>query len=209
VSEHVDAQAMWNERYSDSGRIWSGRPNARLVEVADGLTPGVALDLGCGEGGDARWLAEQGWRVVAVDISDTALERAAADSADLADRIDFQQHDLMQTFPDGTFDLVSAQFLHSPVPWERERLLRRAADAVAVGGTLFIVDHGEAPPWASKLAKHVHDFPTAQQVIDGLALDLTHWDIVRAEAAAREAVGPEGQPGHLIDNVIVLRRQSR
>jgi SAM-dependent methyltransferase len=209
VSEHVDAQAMWNERYSESDRIWSGRPNTRLVEVTADLTPGAALDLGCGEGGDARWLAAQGWQVVAVDISDTALQRAAADSGDLAARIDFQRHDLMQTFPEGTFDLVSAQFLHSPVPWDREQLLRRAADAVAVGGTLFIVDHGEAPPWASRLAKHVHDFPTAQQVIDGLALDLTQWEIVRAEAAAREGVGPEGEPGHLIDNVIVLRRQAR
>jgi SAM-dependent methyltransferase len=206
VSEHADAQAMWNERYSESDRIWSGRPNARLVEVAAGLTPGRALDLGCGEGGDASWLAQQGWQVVAVDISDTALQRAAADAGDLAARIDFQRHDLMQTFPDGAFDLVSAQFLHSPVQWDRERLLQRAAAAVAVGGTLFIVDHGEAPPWASKLAKHVHDFPSAQQVVDGLALDLAQWDIVRAEAAAREGVGPEGQTGHLIDNVIVLRR---
>ncbi len=206
VSEHVDAQAMWNERYGESNRIWSGRPNARLVEAVSGLPPGRALDLGCGEGGDARWLAQQGWRVLAVDISDTALQRAAADAGDLAARIDFQQYDLTQSFPDGTFDLVSAQFLHSPTAWDRERLLRRAADAVAPNGTMFIVDHGEAPPWSSRSDKHVHEFPSAQQVVDGLGLDLTRWDRVRVEAAAREGVGPDGPVGTLLDNVIVVRR---
>jgi SAM-dependent methyltransferase len=199
---------MWNERYSEKDRIWSGRPNARLSEVVSGMTPGRALDLGCGEGGDARWLAQQGWQVVAVDISDTALARAAADVGEFAARIDFQRHDLMRTFPDGSYDLVSAQFLHSPVPWERDRLLRRAAEAVAVGGTLFIVDHGEAPPW-SNIDKHMHQFPSAQEVVDGLHLDPAHWEVLRAEPAARDAVGPEGQAGHLLDNVIVARRQAR
>lgn len=198
---------MWNERYGESDRIWSGGPNDRLVEVVEGLTPGRALDLGCGEGGDARWLAQQGWQVVAVDISDTALQRAAADAGELAARIDFQHHDLRRTFPAGTFDLVSAQFLHSPTTWDRARLLRRAAEAVATGGTLFIVDHGEAPPWADRLAKHVHEFPSAQQVVDGIGLDFRQWDRVRVESAAREAVGPAGQAGHLVDNVIVLRRR--
>jgi SAM-dependent methyltransferase len=208
VSEPVDIQAMWNERYREKDRIWSGKPNARLSEAVSGMPPGRALDLGCGEGGDARWLAHQGWHVVAVDVSDTALARAAADAGELAARIDFQHHDLTQTFPDGTFDLVSAQFLHSPVPWERDRLLRRAAEAVASGGTLFIVDHGEAPPW-SNLDKHMHHFPSAQEVVDGLDLDLTQWQVVRAEPAAREAVGPDGQSGHLVDNVIVLKRRAR
>jgi SAM-dependent methyltransferase len=208
VSEPVDIQPMWNERYREKDRIWSGKPNARLSEAVSGMPPGRALDLGCGEGGDARWLAHQGWHVVAVDVSDTALARAAADAGELAARIDFQHHDLTQTFPDGTFDLVSAQFLHSPVPWERDRLLRRAAEAVASGGTLFIVDHGEAPPW-SNLDKHMHHFPSAQEVVDGLDLDLAQWEIVRAEPATREAAGPDGQPGHLVDNVIVLKRRAR
>jgi SAM-dependent methyltransferase len=198
---------MWNERYREKDRIWSGKPNARLSEAVSGMPPGRALDLGCGEGGDARWLAHHGWHVVAVDVSDTALARAAADAGELAACIDFQHHDLTQTFPDGTFDLVSAQFLHSPVPWERDRLLRRAAEAVASGGTLFIVDHGEAPPW-SNLDKHMHHFPSAQEVVDGLDLDQAQWEIVRAEPATREAAGPDGQSGHLVDNVIVLKRRA-
>jgi hypothetical protein len=90
---------------------------------------------------------------------------------------------------------------------DRVRLLRRAADTVAPGGTLLIVDHAAAPPWASKLNHHNHEFPSADEVVSSLNLDDSQWDRIRVEAVEREAVGPEGQPGVLTDNVMVLRRQ--
>jgi len=182
--------------------------NVQLAELVAPMTPARALDLGCGEGADAMWLAEHGWQVTAVDISQTALDRAAADAAarNVADRIDFQRHDLAESFPAGVFELVSAQFLHSTVPLDRARLLRRAADAVARGGTLVVVDHGAAPPWASKLDQHHHEFPTAEQVMSSLNLDDSQWDRVRVEAVQRDALGPEGQHAVLTDNVMVLRR---
>jgi hypothetical protein len=121
--------------------------------------------------------------------------------------IDFQRHDLTESFPDGVFDLVSAQFLHSTVPMDRAQLLRRAAGAVAKGGTMLIVDHGAAPPWASKLDHHNHEFPSAEQVVSLLNLDDAEWDRVRVEAVERDAVGPEGQLAVLTDNVMVLRRR--
>lgn len=205
--EQAEAKQWWEERYGQSERIWSGRPNARLVEIASDLPAGRALDLGCGEGGDAVWLAERGWRVVAVDIADAALARAAefAASRNVADRIEFQQHDLSATFPDGEFDLVSAHFLHSPWEWERSALLRRAAALVAPGGTLLVVDHGEAPPWAE--IGHEHVFPSATEVLDGLALPEAEWERVRVGQATREGQGPDGQTGTLVDNLIVLRRR--
>ena len=158
---------------------------------------------------DALWLAERGWHVTAVDISQTALDRAAADASacDLAASVDFQRHDLTESFPDGVFDLVSAQFLHSTVPMDRARLLRRAADAVAPGGTLLVVDHAAAPPWASKLKHHHHEFPSADEVVESLNLDGSRWDQIRVEAIEREAVGPEGQRSVLTDNVMVLGRR--
>src|SRR5882724_9759517 len=67
----------WEGRYQEHDHIWSGKPNALLVREVAALPPGAALDLGCGEGGDAIWLAQQGWRVTAVDISATALRRGA------------------------------------------------------------------------------------------------------------------------------------
>ena len=201
------ARQSWEEHYGEREWVWSGRVNLRLAEVAEALTPGRALDLGCGEGADAVWLADHGWQVTAVDISQTALDRAAveAKARGVADRIDFQRRDLTESFPDGMFDLVSAAFLHSTVPMDRAKLLRRAAGAVAPGGTLLIVDHAAAPPWASKI--HHHEFPSADEVLASLNLEPAQWDRVRVEVVERETVGPEGQHAVLTDNVMVLRRR--
>jgi SAM-dependent methyltransferase len=204
-----EAQQAWEEHYGGQERVWSGRVNVRLAELVESMSPGRALDLGCGEGADAIWLAEHGWHVTAVDISQTALDRAAVDAANrgLATRIDFQRHDLTQSFPSGVFDLVSAQFLHSTVPMDRARLLRRAADAVAVGGNLIVVDHAAPPPWASEHQHRHHEFPTADEVVSSLNLDESQWDQVRVAAVERDALGPAGQQAVLIDNVMVLRRR--
>ena len=202
-----ETQAHWEEHYGERDRVWSGRVNVQFADVVGDLPPGRALDLGCGEGADAVWLAERGWHVVAVDISDTALGRAAdaARTHGVADRIEFVQFDLSDGFPDGTFDLVSAQFLHSTVRLDRSRILVDAAAAVRAGGLLVIVDHGSAPPWASKLDHH-HEFPSAEEVIAGLGKSADDFERVRVEAVERQAVGPEGQQRPWMDNVIVLRR---
>ena len=204
----LEAQEYWEQHYGARDRVWSGRVNAQLAEAVGPLRPGRALDLGCGEGADALWLADQGWRVVAVDVSDTALQRAAADARHrgLERRIDFQRHDLSDSFPEGTFDMVTAHYLHSPARLDRERVLRRAAEAVASGGLLLIVDHGGAPPWASKLA-HGHPFPSVDEVVASLNLDDNAWKRLRVESVARSAVGPEGQTAMVTDNVILLRRR--
>lgn len=203
-----DAKQHWEQHYSERERVWSGRVNVRLTEVVSSLPPGHALDLGCGEGADACWLAERGWTVVAVDISDTALARAtaAAEAQGLSERIEFVQHDLSDSFPDGTFDLISAQFLHSMIPFDRPRLLKKAAGAVRPGGLLLIVDHAGPPPWASKLDHHHHEFPSAEEVIESLELG-DDWQRVRVDAVERQAKGPDGESRPWIDNVIVLRRR--
>jgi SAM-dependent methyltransferase len=204
-----ETKAHWEEHYGERDRVWSGRVNVQFADVVADLTPGRALDLGCGEGGDAVWLAERGWNVVAVDISDTALGRAAeaAGTRGVADRIEFVQQDLSDGFPDGTFDLISSQFLHSTVRLDRTSILAKAAQAIRPGGLLVIVDHGSAPPWASKL-DHVHEFPSAEEVVAALDLGDGEFERVRVEAVERQAVGPEGQQRPWMDNVIVLRRRN-
>ena len=208
MSTH-ETKEHWERHYGERDRVWSGRVNVQFAGVVEDLPPGRALDLGCGEGADAVWLAERGWDVVAVDISDTALGRAAeaAESRGIADRIDFVQLDLSAGFPDGTFDLISSQFLHSTVHLDRQRILARAADALRPGGLLVIVDHGSAPPWTSKLDHH-HEFPSADEVVAGLNLDAEEFEPLRVEAVERQAVGPEGQQRPWMDNVIVLRRRA-
>ncbi|MCW2512865.1 MAG: Methyltransferase type 11 [Mycobacterium sp.] len=203
------AKEYWDAHYGERERIWSGRVNAHFAEVVAELTPGRVLDLGCGEGGDAAWLAEHGWQVTAVDISETAIARATeeARSRGVADRIRFERHDLSDSFPEGTFDLISAQFLHSTVRLERPQILRNAANAVTPGGHLVIVDHGGMPPWSTKVP-HDHPFPSAEEVIADLDLPSSEWDRVRVEAIDRNATGPDGQQATIQDHVIVLRRRA-
>jgi SAM-dependent methyltransferase len=202
TNEH---HATWEEHYAARPQVWSGRVNAQLAAVAPTLGGTRALDLGCGEGGDAIWLAEQGWKVTAVDVSGTALSRArtAAVAKGLAAHIDFQQRDLTAGFPAGEYDLVSVTFLHSTVPMDRAAILRRAAGAVAPAGTLLIVDHAAAPPRAVRMRDH--EFPTPETVLAGLQLDPKRWthEIKRVE---RTAAGPDGAEATLVDNVLVLRR---
>lgn len=199
-----DAREFWESRYGEREQVWSGRVNATLAREVEDLAPGRALDLGCGEGGDAVWLAERGWDVVAVDISSTALERGRAEAQRRGLSIDFRRHDLSDGVPPGPFDLVSAQFLHSPVELPREQVLRAAADEVAPGGLLLVVGHAAPPPWAT----HQPDpalMPKAAQVLDSLALG-DGWEVVRAEDVLRDATGPDGQAVELLDSVVSLRR---
>lgn len=204
----IEAQEYWEQHYGAHDRVWTGRVNAQLADAVESLRPGRALDLGCGEGADALWLADRGWRVVAVDVSHTALQRAAADALDrgLERHIDFQRHDLSDSFPEGIFDLVTAHYLHSPARLNREQVLRRAAEAVESGGLLLIVDHGAAPPWAAKPA-HDHSFPSVDEVVASLNLDDNAWERLQVESVSLSAKGPEGQTGMVTDNVILLRRR--
>jgi SAM-dependent methyltransferase len=204
----TDAREVWDEHYRAKPQVWSGRVNTQLAEIAGQLPAGRAMDLGCGEGADAIWMAEHGWTVVAVDISSTALERVRAQAAarGVADRVDTRLHDLEHGLPGGSFDLVSAQFLHSTVAIDRAAILRAAANAVAPGGSLLIVDHAAAPPWATRMAHH--EFPDTETVLGGLDLDPARWQRVRVGTVQRAARGPDREDVTLLDNVMWLRRMA-
>jgi SAM-dependent methyltransferase len=136
----------WDERYSGEGQIWSGDANVQLVAEASDLSPGTALDLGCGEGGDVIWLARRGWTVTGADFSAAGLARAArlAEAAGVAERTDWWQVDAREFDPgDRAYDLVSTQYLHPPDGGMVD-VVRRLAGAVAPGGRLLVVGH--APP---------------------------------------------------------------
>jgi len=200
------SERYWEEFYRDRPRAWSGKPNSLLVEEASHLTPGTALDLGCGQGGDAIWLVSQGWRVTAVDVSPTALAVAAdhAAAAGVAEAIEWERHDLAVSFPSGSFDLVSSCYLHSPVQMPRELVLRSAAAAVATGGTLLVVGHAGSPSWG-EAHPEIH-FPTPQDVLDELALPAGRWEVKRSDFVTRQLPGPDGEPATRPDNVLSVRR---
>jgi thioredoxin reductase/2-polyprenyl-3-methyl-5-hydroxy-6-metoxy-1,4-benzoquinol methylase len=204
-------QDAWEERYRAKPAIWSGRPNPQLVAEVAGLTPGRALDVGCGEGADAIWLAERGWRVDAVDIATTALERAAANAAaagtGIAARIGWTHADLRKQPPaEGAYHLVSAQFMHLPSEQRRD-LFARLAAAVAPGGTLLIVGHH---PSDLRTTAHRMHFPdmmfTAEEV--ATTLDPGTWEVLTAEARPRATVDPDGRDTVIHDAVLVARRRA-
>lgn len=202
----TDAE-LWDDRYRESDRIWSGNPNTVLVREVEGLKPGRALDLGCGEGADAVWLARWGWRVTATDISRVALERAAVHAAEagVTDRVDWQWHDLGATFPEGEYDLVSAQFLHSMGDLPREEILRRAARAVAPGGVLLIVGHAGFPHWEQNPDPSVR-FPTPDEVLASLELPDGAWEVLLSDEHERVQNDPDGNPTTRTDNALKVRR---
>ncbi len=203
-------QESWEERYRAHPHIWSRRPNAQLVAHASGLAPGSALDLGCGEGADAIWLASRGWQVVAVDFSTTALERAVANAAEagaeIAARITWVHADLTGWVPEpGRYDLVTSQFIHLPGD-ARRALFAAAAAAVAPGGRLLIAGHhvldlengANRPPVPGM-------FFTGEEV--AASLDEAAWRVVLADAVERPAGAHEGDVRTVHDAVLVAERR--
>ncbi|MGA7835285.1 MAG: methyltransferase domain-containing protein [Acidimicrobiales bacterium] len=204
-----DAGKFWEQRYGERDQIWSGKPNATLVDVVRDLVPGRALDLGCGEGGDSIWLAERGWRVTGVDVSATAIDRARAEALrrGVGEKITWIVGDLSTWTPSDSYELVSACFLHSPVEFPRSAVLERMASAVTSGGHFVLVGHAVAPPWMADHDGHHHRLLSAVEERESLSLDNTEWDDVVVETRSRMATGPNGEQATLDDSVVVLRRR--
>ena len=134
--------AEWDARYSErDGARWSGRPNGRLVAEVASLAPGRALDVGCGEGADAIWLARRDWTVTAIDVSDVALIRAREAAERAGAVVEWVCGDALRTaFPAGSFDLVSMQYPALPKA-AGEAAVRALLDTVRPGGLLLAVYH--------------------------------------------------------------------
>ncbi|MFE0760580.1 class I SAM-dependent methyltransferase [Streptomyces smyrnaeus] len=196
-------EQFWDEKYRSSDQIFSGAPNGVLVTEATDLPAGQALDVGCGEGADALWLARRGWQVTAIDISRTALRRAAAAGADLADRVTWTHMDLTATSPPAaSFDLVSAHYL--PLRQQPDHAaLRGLLDAVAPGGTLLFAGHdlADLPP-RSELGLDPADFYQPDDVAGLLDHD---WAVLINETRPRTSPAPAGTH-HRHDVVLRARR---
>jgi thioredoxin reductase len=197
-------EAFWDGRYAETTSVWSGNPNPVLVAEASTMPVGSALDIGSGEGADAMWLAEGGWRVTAIDISQVALTRAAERAAvlgELADRITWEQHDLTAWAPARrSFDLVSAQFMHLPLT-QRQVLFADLAESVTVGGTLLIVGHALSDLETSVTRWNIPGmFYSAEEIAAGL--DPAQWEIVVAERRARSATDANGESVTIHDAVL-------
>lgn len=180
-------QAFWDDRYSSAPALWSGQPNHHLVIEAADLTPGTALDVGCGEGADSIWLAERGWDVTALEISEVAIDRAARAASerlgDEATRINFCHANIFEWLPETTFDLVSAQFFHMP-PETRSGIWEKLISAVGPGGTLLVVAHDADDPHVKEHRSHEPDlFYKGSEIAE--AVGNSGWVIVKNAVGAR------------------------
>jgi SAM-dependent methyltransferase len=198
--------AEWDARYGErEDAMWSGRPNGRLVaEIAD-LTPGQALDVGCGEGADAIWLAQRGWTVTAIDISDVAVGRAR-EAAELAGAtIEWVCGDALQTpFPACSFDLVSMQYPALPKA-AGEIAVQTLLDAVRRGGLLLVVYHDLDDEHREHMKSQGFD-PADYVGVDDLGRLLDDDFTVEVHAVEPRIDPPPGTP-HIAD--VVLRAWRR
>lgn len=198
--------AGWDAKYSErDGAIWSGRPNGRLVAEVTGLPPGRALDVGCGEGADAIWLASRGWTVTAIDISEVAVSRAreAGERAGVA--VEWVCGDALQTpFQVGSFDLVSLQYPALPKA-AGEAAVRRLLETVRPGGVLLAVYHDLGEEHRAHMKSEGFDpadFVDADELAQLLGADFT----VELHVVEPRIDPPPDTP-HVAD--IVLRARSR
>jgi 2-polyprenyl-3-methyl-5-hydroxy-6-metoxy-1,4-benzoquinol methylase len=198
--------AEWDARYRQrDGTMWSGRPNGRLVAEVAALTPGRALDVGCGEGADAIWLADRGWSVTAIDVSQVAIERAREASARERASVEWICGDVLQTlFTAGSFDLVSMQYPALPHA-AGEAAVRRLLDALGPGGLLLAVYHDLDDEHREHMKARGVD-PADYVGADDLARLLGDDFKVELLAVERRIDPPPGTP-HVADVVLRARRR--
>jgi SAM-dependent methyltransferase len=196
----------WDRRYADREQLWSGRPNGALVVEVAGMPPGRALDVGCGEGADAVWLARAGWDVTALEVSGVALERADAHAREAGVAVRWVHAGLVEAaLPPASFDLVSAQYpaLQRTPDSAAERAL---LEAVAPGGVLLLVhhagmEHHEVLDGGDDPAHYVWPSMVAALLDDGWRVEVD---------AQRPRVAPEGGAGaHHAEDVVLRARRLR
>ncbi len=204
----MDADA-WNARYDTAELIWKGEPNQFLAPEVVDLAPGRALDLACGEGRNAVWLASQGWEVTGVDFAEVGLAKGQRLAADRGVAVTWVTADATTWEPTGSFDLVLVFYLQLPAD-ERRRALRTAVRALAPGGTFLLVAHdllnlseGVGGPQDAVV------LTTSEGVVDDLAaaeLELEVEMVVeRAERVERVVATDEGERT-AIDTLVRARR---
>jgi len=200
-------RAAWDERYRGADWIWSLEPNRFVAEQLAGRPPGRALDLACGEGRNALWLARSGWRVTAVDFSQVALEkagkRAAAENGSASEgaaRVEWIAADVTEYEPEaGAYDLALVAYLHLPSD-RLAAVLGRAAGALAPGGMALVIGHD-----VTNLTEGVGG-PQDAAVLHTPGIVAAALEPLRVEKAERVHRAVEGASVSAIDSLVVAFR---
>ena len=197
------ARDDWNARYAGSELLWTAEPNRRFASEVEDLDPGRALDLACGEGRNAVWLAERGWRTTGLDFSDVALAKAERLAASRGVEVEWVLADVLDHEPErGAFDLVAVLYLQLPHE-QLAKVLRSAREALAPGGTLLVLGHDTTN------LTHGHGGPRDLSVLftpDDVVAELGELVVERAETVTRTVALEEGEATAL-DALVRARRR--
>ncbi|WP_343572934.1 methyltransferase domain-containing protein [Mycobacterium sp.] len=202
----MDAKT-WDARYGQDDLLWGTAPNMFVADELSTLEPGRALDVACGEGRNAIWLASRGWQVVGVDFSEQGLKRAGqlAGRAGVVERVDFRLVDVVtDALPAESFDVVLVAYLQLE-QGARRAALRNVAAAVAPGGTMLVVGHdttnltvGTGGPQDVAVLFSPQDVVADLGGLPGLAVQ-------KAQRVRRQVPGSERDA---VDVLVRLRRQT-
>lgn len=195
---------IWNDRYRGEGTLWGAEPNVFVVDRLSDLEPRRVLDLGCGQGRNAIWLAQQGHEVTAVDVSDVAVARAAEIAAEVGVEVEFVAADLQTWEPSpAAFDLVLLAYMQAP-PGVREALHAKVRRALAPAGSVVIVAHHR-----DNLEEGIGGPPMPEVLFDEelLAADFAGMDVIENTRVLRH-VDKDDVVGDAIDIVFIARRVS-
>jgi len=191
----------WDERYSTSELIWTGRANQFVEAHLADLDPGTAIDLGAGEGRNAVWLATRGWTATAVDFSQVGLDKADQLAAEHGVEINTVRADATTWQPDAPVDLVVLSYLQ--LPSEQQRVvLDHAVTWLDPGGTLFVIAHDRSN------IEHGYGGPSSPDVcytVDETVAALAGLDVTIAEVAERQVDTPDGTKTAL-DTLVIARQ---
>lgn len=193
----------WDRRWQEKALHVHGEPSAVVASALEDVAPGRALDLGCGSGRNAVWLAEQGFRVTAVDFSEEALRQARKRAAEARVDVAWVHADVLDYAPDpAAFDLVLVAYMHLP-PGERRSVLAQASSAVSPGGVLLVVGHdsrnlGSGAPGPTD--------PSVLFTADDVVADLPSLDVESAETVRRPVELEDGRSVEAVDAVVLARR---
>jgi SAM-dependent methyltransferase len=188
----------WDGRYAAIDLMWSEGPNRFVVEEVEPLASGTALDLACGEGRNAIWLAERGWTTTAVDFSAVAIERARAISRERGAEVTWVHADVLTWRAEHRYDLVLLAYLQVPQV-ERITAITSAAAATTTGGSLLVIGHDRR-----NLAEGTGGPQDPALLWSPEEVAIPGFDIIRAKTAPRPT-----DDGIAQDTVVHLRHRAR
>ena len=139
-----DTVEFWNDIWSTIGHVFADHDELLVKHTGD-LKPGRALDLGCGSGANAIWLAQHGWQVTAVDFSDVAIEKGKAQAAEKQVEVEFVVSDVTTNWPNDLYDLIISCYIHL-WPVQRAQMLSRVVQTLSPGGKFLFVSHDQSSP---------------------------------------------------------------